>query len=152
MTRARLLVGLSALALTQPRLAGAETAPACPLTRTVRAQPPRDPNADAFGNGPWFVNGDRSIWAGWDAVRMVAGPRGSKVLWIRPQGTQLNVTGRRLDADSPPLQARVDCCSPAGFLSSRLFFPAEGCWEVSATSGGSELTFVTRVRPAPRRR
>src|SRR5438128_2398108 len=58
----------------------------CRLTELVRAEPPRDPNADPFGMGPWYVSADRSVWAGWDAGHLVSGPRGNKVLWIRPQG------------------------------------------------------------------
>jgi hypothetical protein len=54
----------------------------CPATEAIRAEPPRDPNADPFGLGPWYVNADRTVWAGWDAVRMVVGPEGNKVLWI----------------------------------------------------------------------
>src|SRR5919197_6199859 len=70
---------------------------ACPATELVRAEPARDANADPFGMGPWYINADRSIWAGWDAGHWVSGPKGNKVLWIRPQGTDLTVAGRRLD-------------------------------------------------------
>jgi hypothetical protein len=72
-----------------------------------------------------------------------------KVMWIRPQGTKLEVTGRRLDAEAPPMQARLPCCYPGGFQVSGLSFPTEGCWEISAKAGAHELTFVTRVGPAP---
>jgi hypothetical protein len=91
------------------------------------------------------MNADRTIWAGWDAVRMKAGPKGDKVLWIRPAGTQLTVAGRRLDGSAPPMKARTPCCYPGGFQTSRLWFPTEGCWEVVAKAGASELKFVTRV-------
>ena len=121
----------------------------CPATEAMRAEPPRDPNADPFGSGPWYVNADRTIWAGWDAVRMVAGPKGNKVLWIRPQGTHLTVSGRRLDSQAPPANADIPCCYPTGFQASGLFFPTEGCWEISAKAGKSELTFVTQVGPEP---
>jgi hypothetical protein len=58
---------------------------------------------------------DRTIWAGWDAASSVSGGKGNKVLWIRPQGTQLKVTGRRLDTDAPPLKVTIPCCHPTGF-------------------------------------
>jgi hypothetical protein len=32
-----------------------------------------------------------------------------------------------------------------GFQSSGVYFPTEGCWEVTGTVGGSSLTFVTFV-------
>jgi hypothetical protein len=122
----------------------------CPVTEVIYAVPPPDPNADPFDRlGPCYINGDRTIWAGWDAVRMVAGPQGNKVLWIRPWGTQLTVSGRRLDAEAPPPTADIPCCYPTGFQASGLTFPTEGCWEISAKAGNSQLTFVTRVGPEP---
>jgi hypothetical protein len=71
----------------------------CRVSELVRAEPPRDPNADPFGQGPWYINANRSIWAGWDAGHWVSGSNGNKVLWIRPQGTNLKVVGRWLDGD-----------------------------------------------------
>ena len=65
----------------------------CAVTQSIRDQPPKDPNADPFPFGPWYINADRTIWAGWDAASCVSGQKGNKVLWIRPQGTQLRVTG-----------------------------------------------------------
>jgi hypothetical protein len=119
---------------------------ACPVSELVRAEPPRDRNADPFGPGPWYINADRSIWAGWGAGHWVSGTKGNKVLWIRPQGTNLKVVGRRLDTDDAvALEAGIPCCYPTGFQASRVSFPTPGCWEVTATAGGSELKFVTRV-------
>ena len=131
---------------------GTEATNSCPVTEPINAVPPPDPNAESFGRfepWPWYINADRTIWAGWDAVRMVAGPKGNKVLWIRPWGTQLTVSGRRLDAQAPPPTANIPCCYPTGFQASGLTFPTEGCWEMSAKAGNSQLTFVTRVGPEP---
>ena len=124
-----------------------EQAPPCRPTEAVRAEPPPDRNADPFGTGPWYVNADRTIWAGWDAVRMKAGKKGNKVLWIRPAGSQLIVSGRRLDSDASPMTARVPCCYPTGFQASGLAFPTDGCWEITALAGKSQLAFVTLVAP-----
>jgi len=124
----------------------------CRATDAVRAEPPRDRSADAFGSGPWYVNADRTFWAGWDAVRMRAGKKGNKVLWIRPASTQLTVSGRRLDASAPPMKATIPCCYPTGFQASGLAFPTEGCWEIAAVAGTSQLTFVTKVVPESERR
>lgn len=118
----------------------------CAETQAVRDQPPKDPNADPFGFGPWYINADRSIWAGWDVGSWVSGEKGNKVLWIRPQGTQLKITGRRLDADAPPLKARIPCCYPTGFQATRILFPSAGCWEVTAKAGTSTLKFVARIK------
>ena len=147
MIRALFVIGFVILSPAGFGTDAAEQPSPCLATETIRAEPPRDPNADPFGVGPWYVNADRTIWAGWDAVRMIAGPRGNKVLWIRPQGTQLTIAGRRLDADASPAKATIPCCYPTGFQASGLAFPTEGCWQISAKAGTSELTFVTRVRP-----
>jgi hypothetical protein len=80
---------------------------------------------------------------------MVAGEKGNKVIWIRLQGMQLVVSGRRLDSEAPPLKARILCCYPTGFRVSGLMFSNVGCWEISAKAGASTLTFVTRVGPTP---
>ena len=118
----------------------------CAITQSIRDQPPKDPNADPFPLGPWYISADRTIWAGWDAASCVSGGKGNKVLWIRPQGTQLKVTGRRLDADAPPLKVTIPCCYPTGFQATGLFFPTAGCWEVTAKAGSSELKYVTKVK------
>lgn len=134
------------LAFGGPTRAVAADAPAasCAATQPVRAEPPKDPNADPFGQGPWYINEDRTIWAGWDATRMRKGR--NKVLWIRPQGTDLKVSGRRLDGEAPPLTAHIPCCYPTGFQASGLTFASSGCWEIKATVGDSTLTFVTEVK------
>lgn len=116
----------------------------CELTPTEQATPPKDPNADPFGSGPWYINESRTIWAGWDASQMRSG--GNKVLWIRPEGTNLAISGRRLDAASPPLEASIPCCYPTGFQATGLTFPSGGCWLITATAGESKLTFITVVR------
>jgi hypothetical protein len=129
---------------TQPVTSQASSVSACPVTEPVQAVPANDPNADPFGSGPWYINADRSMWA--IAGHWVEGPQGNKVLWIRPQGTNLKVVGRRLDGDGAmALKADIPCCYPTGFQASRVYFPTSGCWEVTATAGGSELKFVTKV-------
>ena len=34
----------------------------CPVTKTILDEPPKDPNADLFGVGDWYVNAERTIW------------------------------------------------------------------------------------------
>ncbi|MFX3824768.1 hypothetical protein ACJBTM_10570, partial [Streptococcus suis] len=84
-------------------------------------------NADAFGFGPWYINADRTIWASVPRAGWSAG--GDKVMWIRPAGSDLVVSGRRLDGEAPPLRADIPCCYPTGFQASGLIFPTGGCWE-----------------------
>ena len=121
----------------------------CDTSPLIRAEPPRDPNADRFGDGPWYVNDGRTIWAGWDAGRWHAGR--NKALWIRPAGAQLKIDGERIDGAAPPLGTTIRCCYPTGFQATALIFPTGGCWRVHATAGDQELTFVTSVSPTPSR-
>jgi hypothetical protein len=52
----------------------------------------------------------------------------------------------RLGAFSPPLRAKVlKGDKETGPQSSELFFPSEGCWEITGKVGNAELTFVMRV-------
>jgi len=117
----------------------------CHPTQAVRDVPPEDPSADPFGNGPWYVNDDRSIWAGWQPL--ASGKAGNRIMWIKPPGQKLEITGRRLDGEAPPLELdRNDSYVSKGFEPNRLFFPVPGCWEVAATAGGQELVFVVEVK------
>jgi len=148
MIRALFLIGLVALGSSAPGTDATQQPSTCPATEAIRAEPPRDPNADPFGVGPWYVNADRTIW-GSAGVRLVAGPKGNKVLWIRPQGTELTISGRRLDANAAPAKATIPCCYHTRFQASGLAFSTDGCWQVSAKAGTSELTFITLVGPEP---
>ena len=117
--------------------------PKCPTSKTVQDEPPKDPNADAFGFGNWYVNADRTIWVRNNRWR--AGDDGNKVIWIRPVGTHLVVTGRRVDAEANPIRVTPDRGYPTGFTVITMYFPSEGCWEITVKAGNSELRFVTEV-------
>jgi hypothetical protein len=123
------------------------------VTEPVRAKPPEDAavqNAPAYGY--YFVNDDRSIWAsawwvGQLDVPLRVNPEGFKVGWFRPAGATLEVTGQRIDALAPPLEAHVSCCYPTRFQASGLYFPTEGCWKITAKAADRELVFVVKVEP-----
>lgn len=117
----------------------------CAVTPTVMDQPPDDPHADPFGYGNWQVNADRTIWVDIPPSG-IWHTGGEKVLWIRPAGTQLKISGQRLDAEAEPLLAEIPCCYPTGFQVTGLHFPTGGCWEVVATAGQHELRFVIEVK------
>lgn len=145
-------LGLSARTL--PAFPTATTsAPACQVTEPARLKPPEDPavqNPPGFGH--YFVNQDRSIWASaWWPVEEEQFSRlnkeGFKVGWFRPEGAPLEITGRRIDGQAPPLEAEVPCCYPTRFQATGLYFPTEGCWEVTAKAAGSQLKFVVKVEP-----
>jgi hypothetical protein len=113
----------------------------CPVSESVALPPPDDPNAGPFGNGPWFINADRSIWLPRAAMSVGA----NKLVWIRPSGASGTISGRRLDGEAPPLAYSTPDGYPTGFEVGSLTFPTEGCWEVTATAGESTLTFVVEV-------
>lgn len=117
----------------------------CPVTPTFIDEPPRDPNADPFGPGPWYINADRTIWALATPSGSTWGVGGEKVLWIRPQGTELEITGHRLDASAPPLRAKIPCCYPTNFQVTGLHFPTEGCWQINASAGESTLDIIVEI-------
>jgi hypothetical protein len=128
-----------------PGAGATATADDCPVTEAIKDEPPKDPNSDPFGLGYWYVNADRTIWA--DVPESLSwGTGGEKVIWIRPQGTQLEISGQRLDGEAPQLRADIPCCYPTGFQVTGLTFPTGGCWEVTARAGTSELRVITWVK------
>jgi hypothetical protein len=125
----------------------------CPVTEPLWVLAPDD---SAVSNPPayayYFVNDDRSIWAsawwaGVEAMSQWSQGKGIKVGWFRPEGTELVITGQRLDAQAPPLEAHVPCCYPTRFQATGLNFPTAGCWEVTAKAEDSVLSFVVWAEP-----
>ncbi len=56
----------------------------------------------------------------------------------------MTIEGRRLDAQSDPLQ--YELFQPFNnFRASTLIFPSTGCWEITGHAGDASLTFVTEV-------
>jgi hypothetical protein len=133
----------------------------CPVSQVTRDSAPPDPNGDSGRSGgpaeDWYINSDRTIWAGpvpvggWPSGgTLYSGGgvvNGQKTYWVRPQGKQLVITGHRIDGQGAALGANVPCCYPTGFQIVALNFPTPGCWQVSAKAGDRELTFVTEVKP-----
>ena len=147
----------------------------CTVTQPNGKQPP--PEAQVFGRG----NGDygtdalwTSLWIWSEGVVLVPpthvqvdgsfGPM--KWAWWRGVPGQLVITGQRLDAPAPPLEAYTAggvplhdpplvsgdfevVYSPSAFHPTGLVFPTGGCWEITARVGDASLTFVTLVIPPP---
>jgi hypothetical protein len=78
-----------------PARTGAPPPMVCPVSKTTKDQPPRQPDI-TYGSAEWYVNADRTIWVAKNSWQ--AGSGANKVIWIRPAGTKLVITGRRLDA------------------------------------------------------
>ena len=125
----------------------------CPVTEPAWLKPPDDSavqGSPEYGN--YFANADQSIlasawWTEQEAYQLYAREDGFKVGWFRPEGAELEITGQRLDAQAPPLEAHVPCCYPTRFQATGLLFPSEGCWQVVAKAADSELSFIVWVEP-----
>ena len=142
----------------------------CPVTApAVAPEPTQSPlslcigmRRDPIRTERWYRSQDGHIWTpDWGFSGGVGNsftPGRNKVLWIKPVGAQLEITGRRLDGDAPPLQADLPCCYPGDYQASSLVFPTTGCWEIvarlaggAAEAGGTSgpsLRIVTYVRPS----
>lgn len=129
------------------------SANSCPITEPVWIKPPEDaaiPDSPTFGY--YFANEDHSIlasawWVGPEDYQLHVTEEGIKMGWFRPAGTPLRLTGQRLDAKAPPLQADIPGTYPTRFQATGIYFPTEGCWEVTAEAEDSALTFVIWVGP-----
>ena len=136
-----------------PTPASSNTSAACPVNKPAWVLAPEDSavlNPPAYGY--YFVNEDSSIWAsawwwGKEEYPLHAGRDGNKVGWFRPEGAVMEITGRRLDGQAPPLEADIPCCYPTRFQASGLYFPTWGCWEVTAKAADSVLLFIVNVEP-----
>jgi hypothetical protein len=149
------IILIAAILLPQQSIPAQNQVSACATSPHVIGYPEGGPR----GNNDWYANADRTIWAtfwGWDFVGLgplEAYPREGyvatrKVLWYKPIGAPLIVTGRRLDGAAPPLL--YDIANVRRLLGriqpSRLDFPTAGCWEVDAKAGSSELLFIVQVQ------
>ena len=149
----RLFIVFLLIVLTGCSFADSASPAACPVTEPAWVKPPADTAVSgepAYGH--YFVNDDHSIMAsaGWvlDKEYLLAERgNGIKMGWFRPAGATLEITGQRLDGESPPLEAHVPCCYPTRFQATGVSFPSEGCWEVTAKAAESELSFVVNVAP-----
>ncbi len=102
------------------------SAEACPLTEPVWFKPPEDTAvSDAPVFGYYYVKEDRSIlasawWTETEAYHLRASEEGLKVGWFRPAGADLQITGRRLDGQAPPLRGRGPLLLPHPIPGNRV--------------------------------
>jgi hypothetical protein len=88
------------------------------------------------GGAAATIQSDGSIWV--------------KQGWWRGLSARLVITGRRLDAPSPPLRASVPSgYGDSGFIATGLTFPSAGCWRVSGVLGSARLSYVVRIVKLP---
>lgn len=144
------LFGLASLWLVSCAL---NPAPPCPVTMPNGSTPPGEENSELnHGNGKlWTVlwpDGIVRFETGGPGEMRADGSLVMKFPWWRGEGVvgTLQIAGRRLDGDAPPLQAEIpQGYGDTGFQASGLVFSSEGCWEVTARAGDAQLTIVTQV-------
>jgi hypothetical protein len=118
----------------------------CSVTPTTAERPPDDPHSSSFAspNSTWYANGERSLWAWWWGKTSTGD---YKVLWVRPTGTSLKISGRRMDAEASGFRVRI----PTGYRgytyqASAIDFPSAGCWEIEARADDARLQLVVRIK------
>jgi hypothetical protein len=116
----------------------------CPVSQPVRDRPPDDPHASSFASpgGSWYANAERTVWAWWWGKRSFGD---YKVLWVRPVGAKLQIAGRRLDGEAPPVEAAIPDGYPYTYQATAIAFPEPGCWQVEGTAGAARLTFIVSI-------
>jgi hypothetical protein len=137
----------------------------CPVTiaesTAFKAPEPYSPDAPWQGlfwfgsEGLWTALQTNGVWSG-----LPDNPEGytQKIAWwskgyVWNEETQpsLMVTGKRLDAEAPPLKASTANGAYADDMGSAMMmsvdFPALGCWEITGQYKESELTFVVWIAP-----
>jgi len=134
---------------------------ACPVT-LPNGKAPADASAADFNLGNEAGTLYTILWPGGKVIFSPRGP-GQKYAdgslemkwpWYRTIVGDVIITGRRLDADAPPmppitLRGVPDGYGKTGFHPSGLVFPSVGCWEITATVGAAKLTFVTLAVKLP---
>lgn len=91
--------------------------------------------------GPGFVDADGAL--------------GMKLGWQRKRPGQLEISGKRLDAQAPPARAYINDRDELGHQPTYLVFPTAGCWEITGQIPRGFLKFVTfveKIGDGPERR
>ena len=116
----------------------------CPVSTPTIWRPPDAPGRDPLPQDPYFRSPDGRLST---VNQQFWHTGGMKVLWLKPVGSRLEVSGHRLDGAAPPLRAALHGPNayPGDFEASGVYFPTVGCWEVEARADGSVLRFVVAV-------
>jgi hypothetical protein len=154
-------VALCGTALGTADRTGAATAQCAPTVPTRIARPTATPSAAGFNYGTAGLR----VQLGWPKGTLTAGilPDGgsratveddgsihAKLGWWRGVPGKLRITGRRLDAAAPPLDAHIPAgYASRGFQPTGLVFPTVGCWRVVGQVGDARLTFIVKVTKLP---
>ncbi len=137
----------------------------CPITRPPQPAfippPPWSPQPPSPGE---FWYGTDSLWtaipedAAWHGMPHNPGGWTQKVFWWRKgyvwdqePNPQLSMTARRLDGSAPSIAVSGATNAFAQDIQSAMLvgvdFPTLGCWQLTGSYRGSELTFVVWLAP-----
>jgi hypothetical protein len=122
----------------------------CPLTIANGRTPSRRNNSGMnHGNGKlWTALWPHNVVIATPDQIEPDGAIGMKWPWYRGVRGRLQIEGRRLDGKAPPVSADIPSYGNSGFQPSGIYFPTQGCWEITGRVGTAELTFVTVVLKA----
>jgi hypothetical protein len=114
----------------------------CPISRPSMARPLGTSGDNHYGSDPLWVHlPPGNVVVG---TPEADGAVATKFPWWLTTGGALTVTGKRLGASAPPLEAQIaPGYGGAGTQPTRLRFPVPGCWQVTGHLGDASLTFVT---------
>jgi hypothetical protein len=152
-------------ATAESELAASIPPPDCPVT--LPSEPLFKAPEPYFADAPWpgiFWFGQEHLWTAlqengvWDGLPHTEQGYTQKIMWwsslyvlkdeLEPA---LVVTGRRLDAEAPPLKSYGATNASAKDIGDAMLigvdFPTEGCWEVTGQYKKSGLTFVVWIVP-----
>lgn len=137
----------------------------CPVTKLggMTFEAPQPYSSEAPWKG-FFWHGSRDLWTALRTDGVWAGlpdnPEGftQKIFWwsdkfvLKDENEPaLVVSGRRLDAEAPPLKFYGATNAFAGDIGEAMLtgvdFPTLGCWEVTGRYKGAELTFMVWITP-----
>lgn len=119
------------------------TRESCSVTQAVQDTAPPEPHADPV-RGYWYKSADGKLWAPAAQPGTISAGIGS--YWVRPAGTHLAFSVRRLDVPGPAITSDEQAGYSSGFFYGGPSLSGEGCWEVTATAGPSQVKFVTELR------
>jgi hypothetical protein len=140
-------------------LGGSPLATPCPLTQPAsRDEIPapvvqgvlgdfQGPPVENIGN--WY--GNDALWVelpmGSTVVKRPSEELAEKFPWVRLVRGYIRIVGQRIDGPAPPARGEASTGNgPIGFNSSGISFPTTGCWSITGTIAGHDLTFVVQVK------
>src|ERR1700681_1737883 len=134
----------------QAQIASLADRPNCPATVPNGVQLPA---AMKQGSRSPYLHGNGKLWTvlPLDGILVLTpekdGSIGDKFPWWRTVRGPLTIQGQRLDAPAGPLWSNVPTGDgETGFQSTAIFFPSEGCWEITGRVDDATLSFVLRVQ------